>query len=110
MTIRPPGVGQSRVLRVPRGRGARLLLTTVGFTVAGGWLVTDGGFDGVVGWVAIAFFGVLGIPALGLQLAAPPRLELDHDGFTLHQPLRRPMRRRWDEVGPFSTWRRDPAA
>jgi hypothetical protein len=68
--------------RPPQLLGA--LAGSVAFTAVGVWLISGDGGDIVAGWAAVAFFGFVGIPALGWRLATGnPVLRVDATGVTV---------------------------
>jgi hypothetical protein len=56
-------------LRTKRSKNLWALLGSLAFTVVGIWAATDGAW--LVAVLAIGFFGVLGLPAIGYQIVRP---------------------------------------
>lgn len=89
----------SEATRIPasKKKAALLLLGSLGF-VALGWLMRTE--QPVIGWIAIAFFG-LGIPvSLFMMLTDRMYLLLDSRGFEMGSPIKT-VRVGWDEVDGF---------
>jgi hypothetical protein len=72
------------VLEASGIRATATFIGTIVLTILGVGLITGGGPVGVVlGLILVAFFGVIGVPALALaRRRARPRVELAPDGLT----------------------------
>lgn len=90
------------VLRQRRGRAVLLLAGSVAFTVAAVWIALDDGWNAFA-VVAVAFFGVLGIPVLGWSaVLARPHVRVTGDDVRV-----RSVRLAWSEVTEVRTQRFD---
>ena len=88
------------VLRQRRGRASALLAVSAAFTVAALWLTLVEGPD-LFGVVAVAFFGVLGIPVFAWSaVMARPHVLVTRDGVRV-----RSARLAWAEVTEVRTQR-----
>lgn len=92
------------------GKLLLLLLVSIGFAVAGAWMMVDAIATGTsalntafsgnfwIGLVAVVFFGILGIPGLGFQLVRRGHLALDREGFTESRGGTTPLRILWKDI------------
>ncbi len=72
------------VLKSARGKLAVLLVVCVAFVAIGVVMMGEGGGLMVIGVLAVAFFGVLGLPVLGWRVATGrPVTVIDHSGVAV---------------------------
>jgi len=88
----------TKTLYKGRAQTLGMLLAAVLFTIGGGLMLADGES---FGWVAIAFFGVLGVPTFVYLLLNPDRLILDSAGFVRYMFGRRDRLTEWTEIEKF---------
>lgn len=92
---------EARVLLMPRRRLILLTVVSIAFTAGGVWMITGHGGQVVWGWICVAFFGVLGLPAFLLQIWRPGTLRLTADGFEMQPSWGRPVCHRWTDCSQF---------
>src|SRR5262245_20535442 len=89
--------GNSLTFAASRGKALLLLLASICFVALGAWATSE---KPLLGWLAVAFFG-LGIP-LSLLMLLPNSmyLRLDEEGFEMGSFLRK-HKYKWTDVAAF---------
>ncbi len=90
------------IVKSDNGQSLVLAALSLGFVVAGAWMVKTGSIQQVmIAWGAIAFFGVCGVVLL-LRLIRPATLTLSADGLS-YRNLMRFRTVLWEDIAEFRT-------
>lgn len=95
-----------RVIVASRAKIGLFVALSLVFVAIGVWMVQSNESPKtlIFGWAAIGFFGVVGIPALALQLIKPPRLILGPEALVMEQTFGKTTRLAWADIDEFVLW------
>jgi len=90
------------VLNPSRAKWVMVLIIGVVFSVAGGFMASDG--DLVTGLFCAVFFGFCALVALKMLSSSSSQLRLDRTGFVERTLFGRANAQRWDDVSEFTVF------